>query len=360
MNRPDTRGILGATSAALARVAARAAAADAGERDLSEDIADLRRCGLLDRLSHPSDPKAAVTLLRRLGRANLSVGRLAEGHMNALRLIALYGDADQRRRHRADAAKGVLYGVWGADDERPARIEKMEGRRVVLAGGKRFASGLGLVDRSIVSVGGLDGTRLAVVAATDGTRADAGAWRMSGMRATASGTFNLDGLEGELLGAPGDYETEPRFEGGVWRYAALHVGALEAMAEAARQAIRKDQREAQLRRLARLVASAHAARLMVEAAAAAVEAEDARPETVALSLLAREFVETSCLEGIAMVDRALGTRAFATGAAVERIRRDLQLFLRQADLDGKLVRAGALVCQANAPIGEAWGREAPE
>ncbi len=360
MSRPDTRGLLGATSAALARVAARAAAADAGERDLSEDIADLRRCGLLDRLSHPSDPKAAVTLLRRLGRANLSVGRLAEGHMNALRLIALYGDAEQCRRHRANAAKGVLYGVWGADGEQPARISKMGGRRVVLTGGKRFASGLGLVGRSIVSVGRLDGTRLAVVSTTDGTRADAGAWQMSGMRATVSGTFNLDALEAELLGAPGDYETEPHFEGGVWRYAALHVGGLEAMAEAARQAIRRDQREAQLCRLARLAANAHAARLMVEAAAVAVEAADARPDTVALSLLAREFVETSCLEGIAMVDRALGTRAFATGAPVERIRRDLQLFLRQADLDGKLARAGALVCQAHVPIGEALGEEPAE
>ena len=102
------------TEAVMARIAARAAEADAGHRDLAEDMADLRDTGHLDALSRPDAPVAAATLLRRIGRANLSVGRLAEGHMNALALIRLYGTAEQRERHRAS---GPLLGVWGADGE---------------------------------------------------------------------------------------------------------------------------------------------------------------------------------------------------------------------------------------------------
>jgi hypothetical protein len=339
---------------ALARVAARAAAADEGRADLSEDIADLRRSGLLDALVHPAGPRAAATTLRRIGRASLSAGRLVEGHMNALGLIALYGDAEQRRGHAARAAEGVLYGVWGAERDRPARIVSTDGRRALLSGTKCFASGLGLVGQAIISVGGEEGTRLVLIDTTDPDRADASGWNTSGMRATASGNFQLDGLEGRLLGQPGDYEIEPHFQGGVWRYAALHVGGLEAMAEAARETVARDRREAQLHRLARLVARAHAARLIVEAAAEAVEVPDAGPEAVALSLLARETVEQACLEGMAMVDRAIGTRSFATGTAVERIRRDLGFFLRQADLDGKLSQAGRALCDAAGPVGEIW------
>lgn len=342
----------------MAHIAARAANADAGRADLSEDIADLRQSGLLQALTAPNNPEVYVTILRRIGRANLSVGRLAEGHMNALRLVTLYGDDEQRRCHGAQACEGMLYGVWGAERSRPARIVMAEGRRAVLSGTKCFASGLGLVGQAIVSLSDEAGTRLVLIPATDPARADASGWNTSGMRATASGNFQLDGLEGEFLGRPGDYEIEPHFQGGVWRYAALHVGGLEAMAEAVRVAIAQDRRETQLHRLARLVARAHAARLMVEAAAGAVETRGAGQEAVALSLLAREMVEQACLEGIALVDRALGTRSFATGTAVERIRRDLGFFLRQADLDGKLSQAAHALCDSGAPVGEIWsGKE---
>lgn len=344
---PDTD-----TEAVMARIAARAADADAGRRDLTDDMVDLRDAGLLDALSHPDDPVAAATLLRRIGRANLSVGRLAEGHMNALALIRLYGTAEQRERHRPS---GPLLGVWGADGDPPARVAGREGGQVVLAGGKRFASGLGIVGTAVVTVPAEGGTQLVLIDATDPARADASGWQTSGMRATASGHFRLDGLTGDPLGAPGDYEREPHFEGGVWRYAALHVGGLEAIAEAVRQATIAHASEAQLHRLARLVAMTHAARLMVEAAAEACAATGAGETAVALSLAAREQVEEACLRGIALADRALGTRSFATGATVERVRRDLGFFLRQANLDGKLERTGRAICDAPAPVGEIWG-----
>ena len=44
---------------------------------------------------------------------------------------------------------------------------------------------------------------------------------------------------------------------------------------------------------------------------------------------------------LALVERALGMAAFARGARVERLRRDLGLYLRQAAPDAKLARAAA-------------------
>ena len=75
---------------------------------------------------------------------------------------------------------------------------------------------------------------------------------------------------------------------------------------------------------------------------------------VAASLAARETVERACQEGMALADRALGTRSFATGHRAELVRRDLAFFLRQADLDQKLRSMGQTLCAASQPVGEVW------
>ena len=347
-------------AAALKAIAAGALDADAGCRDLAGDLHLLVTSGLLDRLcvfpATPQEVQAQATWLRRIGRASLSVGRLAEGHMNALKLVSLYGTPSQVKRHTAAARLGAIYGVWGADGDPPVRIDADTGGLLRLSGGTRFASGLGTVSHAVVTAGGSDGLRLAIAEVRDPKRADAAAWDTSGMRATASGSYDFNGATAEPLGAAGDYMREPHFQGGVWRYAALHTGGLEALAEEVRRAVGATQSpgEAQLHRLARIAGLAHRARLMVEDAAARAEAPGAGLEAVALSLAAREEVEAACLEGIALADRALGTRSFAKGHRVELVRRDLGFFLRQADLDGKLRQVAEALCAANAPIGEIW------
>ncbi|MCA0961827.1 acyl-CoA dehydrogenase family protein [Salipiger bermudensis] len=345
---------------ALKAVAEGALDADAGARDLSEDMRRLADSGILARLctfeGGPEQIRAQATLLRRIGRASLSVGRLAEGHMNALKLVTLYGTPEQVQRHISNARNGAIYGVWGADAAPPVTVSAELDGRLRLAGGKRFASGLGTVSHAVVTAQYVDGLRLALAEVTHPERADASAWDTSGMRATASGSYDFNGLTAEALGAADAYLREPHFQGGVWRYAAVQTGGLEALAEEVRRAVSATASpgEAQLHRLARIAGLAHRARLMVEDAALRVETPGAGPEAVALSLAAREEVEQACLDGIALADRALGTRSFAKGQRAELVRRDLGFFLRQADLDGKLRQVGAALCAAKAPIGEVW------
>lgn len=345
--------------AILATIASRAADADAGLCDLAADMKLLADSGLLQRLCLEGDPLGHADLLRRIGAASLPVGRLAEGQMNAMRLISLYGTREQRRMHAAEARKGRIYGVWGADDIPPVTIREHHGKHLTLRGRKRFASGLGIVGRAVLTVGTPDGPCLVIADVTDPARADASVWRTSGMKATASGQFDVDGLDAEPLGQAGDYLREPYFQGGVWRYAAVHVGGLEALAEEVRNAVRgfgESASEVQLHRVARVATLTYGARLLVENAACRIEAPGAGEREIALVLAAREAVEQACLEALGLADRALGAQSFTTGHPVDLLRRDLGLFLRQADLDGKLTRVGRFLCDSSQPVGDVWSR----
>ncbi|WMS44794.1 acyl-CoA dehydrogenase family protein [Acuticoccus sp. MNP-M23] len=354
------------SDALLAGIASRAAAADRGEVDLGDDLAALRAAGVLTAPLPAGDGGSdlglgaegagpCLELLRQLGRANLSVARLVEGHINAVKLIALYATPAARAAAFADVRAGELFGVWGADGAVPVTLAT--GDEIALHGAKRFASGLGLVTRALVTVRTAQGPQLVLAPVGDPARSDAAVWRMSGMRATASGTYDFEGVSPgphALIGAPGDLMREPSFEGGVWRYAAAHLGGAEAlytlMLESLTRAGRADDPHQQ-RRIAEAGAACETARLWLESAAMRVESDPADPEgAAAYALLAREATETACLTVIDRVERALGTFAYDAASPVDRIRRDLSLFLRQAAPDAKRARAArALVAGAALP-----------
>lgn len=343
--------------ALLARIAARADAADRGERDLSDDIAELTWSGALRAVLRPAaggralgqpggDPVALSRALRALGRASLSVARLYEGHVNAAKLVALYGDDRTRRHVEAAVGAGALMGVWGAEGDPPLAL----GADGVLSGTKRFASGLGLVRLAVVSIAREDGVLLALVGADDPDRADASGWRVAGMRATASGTFDAAGLRPvALLGRPGDYVREPHFEGGTWRYCAAHLGGAEALAHEVLARLARSGRADdphQRDRIARIGMACETARLWIESAARRVEDDPADPEgAAAYALLAREATERACLEVIDLAERALGMLAHAETTPVDRMRRDLSMFLRQAAPDAKRMRAATAMAE---------------
>ena len=331
----------------LASIARNAGAADRGEATLEADLALLQGCGILADLvrsiSPGGDTLAGATLLRRIGRASLAVGRIVEGHANAVMLIHLYGTSAQRMQVNAATGTGAIFGVWGAEGKDPVTVTAQNGNAMTLSGAKHFCSGLGLVSWAVVPVTLPGGPQLFLVDVRDPDRADLSAWDVSGMRATASGRYDLTGLTAQMLGQPGDFQREPHFEGGIWRYCALHCGGLEALAEEARHHIITRQQAAdphQRARLAQLAICALTARHWVESCCRPLATEDAPDLCVTRALLAREAVEQACLSGIALAERILGTQAFATQNAADRIRRDLAFFLRQANLDGKLAKAG--------------------
>ncbi len=300
----------------------------------------------------PEEAVALSDLLRRVGAADLALARLLEGHINAAILVEIHAERPARDAMRAAVRDDALLGVWSADGPKPLEwVNRIEGG-VRLSGAKRFASGLGHVDLALVTARAAAGApaRMFLVPAGDPARHDHDAWTASAMRASRSGGFDATGIvldETGCVGPAGALMTEPWFEGGVWRYCAAHVGGAEGLIERWTVQLghmgRLDD-PVQRDRLGRAMAEVVAARAVVEAAAVAVDGStealpDAVERSVAHALMAREAVEGACIRILALCERSLGMAAHDLQGPVDRMRRDLSLFLRQAGPDAKLDRA---------------------
>lgn len=358
----------------------RATEVDSQGLDLDVEIDLLRKTGFLSAcapcayggqgLGCDSDPGSvlmAFAVLRALGRATLSVARLYEGHMNAVKLVMLYASETQKAQLLPRLAEGQLWGVWGADGVTPLSASLIPdtsagSRRYVLHGQKAFASGLGLLDQAIVTFNkGPDGVALALVNVGDKKRQDKTAWRASGMKATWSGVYDFEGVQVDvsaLLGQPGDYIKEPHFEGGIWRYCAAHHGAAEQIVRLWRARLEQRGRAEdpiQLSRLARGRARLVAVYAMLRDVCLQVETfgtakagvgrfgqEDDKRNAVEMALLAREMTEEMAVALMDDARKSLGVDAHMSQSDLERICRDLSMYLRQAGPDGKLLHAGRL------------------
>ena len=363
--------LLAAAQTIAARAAARAAGDDHRGGFPAEGVAALVASGLLRApaerahggagwAADPAEAHRLFSVLRALGRGSLPLGRLYEGHVNALALVEAYGTAAQRARAAQDAARGELFGVWNTEAPSDGvHLDPLPGGRLRMDGAKTFCSGAGRVTR-ILTTGALpDGGWQMVLVPTDrvATRAEPEAWQAEGMRATASGRVDFSGavLEpGDVLGAPGDYLREPLFNGGAVRFAAVQLGGAEALAEAAADHLRalgRTDAEVQRLRMGEVSVALETGRLWLLGAArlAARGAPDAA--VVAYAQHARTAVERVCLDVLERADRAVGARGLLPPGAAERIGRDLRLYLRQPNPDGALAAAGAAFLDG--PL--AWG-----
>ncbi len=332
---------LGQVVRALARVAA---AEEDGSAYIGASVDLLRQAGwLVD--DGATAPDVTALRLARVGGANLSVGRLWEGHVNALHLARVHGDRRAAAEVERLVNQGALLGVWGADGAPPVE-PAADG--TTLAGAKIFASGLGVVTHALVTVSSGPEVRLGLVDVGDPARADASQWRMQGMRATASGRYDFDGIALRdilWLGGPGDYLQEPHFIGGVWRIAALQVGGalglLEATAATLRALGRLDAPAQMARLSAASIRALGAAALVTRAAhAAAPGAPQAPQEAAALSASARLLTEDVGLEAVRVAEQCVGLAHFADGSVTGRKARDLSVYLRQAARDAFQARVG--------------------
>ena len=119
--------------------------------------------------------------LAALGRHDLSVARLAEGHVDARAILVELGAADRLEGPR-------LWGVWAAEPHRLLATAGADGWR--LSGEKRWCSGADRLDRALVTATGPDGVLLLEVDVA-ATKPVPGSWAPMGMAATISETVRL-------------------------------------------------------------------------------------------------------------------------------------------------------------------------
>ena len=334
-------------------------------------IERLRAAGLL-RATLPSgcgeaglcEPGRIATLrdvLCMIGRHSLVLGRLYEGHVNAHTLVLLYGDAAARSRLIEEARSGHFSGVWNTEPPGEGGLALGEDGRH-LTGSKSYASGAGHVTRPLVTARRPDGRRQMLIVPLElGERADLSGWKAHGMRASATGTLDFEGVAVPpdcVIGAPDDYLRQPVFSCGAWRFLAVQCGGIEAVFEAHRahlKATGRGEDPHQLARLGRAATGVETARAFVARAADAANRAEAEPEAaIAYVNLARGAVERAGLDAIELAQRSVGLSGFLETHPLEQRVRDLATYLRQPAPDFALASAARHLLADETPLHRIW------
>jgi alkylation response protein AidB-like acyl-CoA dehydrogenase len=318
-----------------------------------------------------------LTILKDIGRANLAVGRIYEGHVNGLQLVQTFGTPAQIATYARDAHQDKIFGVWNAEAADGVKIIPLGHDKYRLEGSKTFATGCGYVERPFVNGALPDGTWQMCIVPMErvATNVDPSWWQPAGMRATAS--FKVDFTDiildrSDLLGKPGDYYRQPWLTAGVVRFAAVQLGGAEALFDGTRQFLQslgriKDPYQEQ--RLGKMAISIESGYLWLQGAAAqldryapifAGEPDASHPQAAALvayASMVRTAIEQICMEAIQLAERSVGTRGLLPPEPLERVIRDLTLYLRQPAFDAALATVGQYALQ-NAVNGSLWHHEA--
>lgn len=329
---------------------------------------------------------AAVTsellmLLKQIGRGNLAVGRVYEGHVNALQLVQTFGTPDQIEMYAKDARdRHKIFGVWNAEAEDGVTVQTLDTGKYRLEGSKTFCSGSGFVDRPFVNGPIGDGAwQMCIVPMEDvATISDPAWWQPSGMRATASFKVNFSGVELEassLIGQPGDYFRQPWLTAGVIRFAAVQLGGAEALFDATRLYLRDLNRTTdpyQQERLGRMAIALESGNLWLQGAAELVKTyapvfggdpnqpPDQADRLVTYANMVRTAIEQICMDMMPLCERSVGTRGLLPPHSIERIIRDLTLYLRQPVFDAALANVGQYALLQPNPADSLWRYESTD
>lgn len=302
-----------------------------------------------------------LMLLKQLGHGNLAVGRIYEGHVNGLQLVQAFGTPEQIERYAEEVRdRNKIFGVWNAEAEDGVKAYPLAEGRVRLEGSKTFCSGSGFVDRPFVNGSLADGAwQMCVVPMEEvATISDPAWWQPSGMRATASYKVNFSGVELEasaLIGKPGDYFRQPWLTAGVVRFAAVQLGGAEALFDATRnylKALGRTTDPYQQERLGRMAIAIESGNLWLRSAADCLKAyapmfagdphqpTEQAAQLVGYANMVRTAIEQICMDVMQLSERSIGTRGLLPPHSMERIIRDLTLYLRQPVFDAALATVG--------------------
>ncbi|MFF1379755.1 acyl-CoA dehydrogenase [Streptomyces sp. NPDC058308] len=276
--------------------------------------------------------------LTALGRRDLSLARLAEGHLDAVAI-----------RHEVEGSSpgpGERWGVWAARPPGPGVRAARTGRGWTLSGLKPYCSGARACTHALVSADADDGYRLFAVALEHpGVTPVPGTWPAIGMAGSDSLDVSFADVPARAVGEVDAYLERPGFLHGGVGVAACWLGGAHAVAaplyERAAAGRLNDHAAAHLGAVDLLL---HTAGTLMRQAGEDIDADplDARGEARVRGLRVRALVEKVCTEVLERVGRATGAGPLCHDEEHARAVADLTVYVRQHHAEANLAELGRL------------------
>jgi hypothetical protein len=285
--------------------------------------------------------RARWATLADLAEEDLSLARLAEGHADALAILA--------ELSAASPLVGSRWGVWAAQPPGPglaaSQADADAGWR--LDGVKRYCSGARSCTNALVTATAPNGNRLFAISTRDLSPIP-GSWPATGMAGSDTLDVRFSGIAAEPVGGPGRYIDRPGFaHGGAGVAACWYGGARGVGRTLLDAAARRDVGPHALAHLGAVDIALRTAKLALDTAAGEIDADpdDRRGGGPLRALRVRALVEATATEVMLRVGRALGAGPLGHDEAHSRRVADLTVYLRQHHSERDLAEIGALVAR---------------
>lgn len=358
--------------------AARAASYDRDAAFPSEDFNDLAREGLLSAVvpsqygglglgPHRGNVFTLWLMTKEFAKADLSLARCWEGHCNSMVLIDGMASDDQKERWFGGVIRrGETWVAWSGEPQARASLEKtsfgttttrVDGGYIV-NGNKAFATSAGGAHWAIllVSTAGPGGGRhnsggaeslllLACDLSHPSISIDRSWWDPIGMRGTASHVVRFDQTfipDGNVIGRPGQYLADGWQTCFIPHYAATFLGAAEAAYEFSLEYIQSQNKSADpyiQHHLGQSAINVETGHLWLQHVAHLWET-GRHDEAQLAGSRARHVIEHLAEDTVKRSIRACGARSLNRPSPLERIYRDLSLYVRHDNDDHLLATIG--------------------
>jgi alkylation response protein AidB-like acyl-CoA dehydrogenase len=356
--RPPAPGVLGSHLGSGTPFALDRAAADAAQQ-----VADLVR-QLATAWPAPAAAPVRTTwrALAALGRADLAVGRLVEGHVDALWILHEGG---------REPVPGAVYGVWASASGGTGLTAVANGHTGgtgwSVNGTMRYCSGAGFVDRALVVVSAPDGKRLvdldvrAAQAPGGSLIRDDDSWPAVGMDVTGSVDIAVRDLgvsAGDAVGGPGFYLDRPGFAAGGVGVAAVWLGGAAGVLDDLVRTLAPGRASAhQLAHLGALAATLTTADALLAELAERIDATDPAGRSLPAgdAGAARSAVELAVEDVLHRAPRVSGPTPLCRDARFAHRLADLAVYVRQHHAEADYEHLGRELLASGELLGRRFG-----
>jgi hypothetical protein len=273
------------------------------------------------------DTWARFEALSKWAARDLSLGRLVEGHADAMGVLAEAG--------MKPVEPGATYGVWAARSSRGGTSARLEPDGWHLAGTKPFCSGSGLLDRALVTADTPDGYRLFDIdVGQQVVSAHPDSWQAVGMADSESETLDFGGPavpRHGAIGGPGFYLERPGFWSGAIGVAACWYGGAVGLVEHLRGTLEPTSSDLVVAEFGHAVAHVGSMHHVLKDASKEIDADptDRRGRARVRALVARHAVHHGALRVLEHVAAAGGARPLCHDRAQGQRVADLYVYLAQ-------------------------------